>query len=735
MDFTSDFSIPLRQSQIIESDSDDPEDDKSNKESQAGQDLSEPSSPVFRKYCTSSPVFSHGKRRSFSEKKTYKVARRSLNIDFFKRFEVEDEEDDISVGNELSSLESEGGCASGVSGEPLAETQTSSQAVSSCQSSIGARPQPIENAKPLLTVTASKLIGDLEDDDEVCETSDSDVPPENILNSGKKKKPVKGGLAEQLDKILQQKASREHLEKYQTELENSDGGVTMSIVDVDYDDDNLILHGTSYAVLINTDFCPDPPVKGDAISFYHPKTHRYIDGEKILFGVFELKISKLAKDEPGSESNEVLKTRETNLRCPCLCGRTCFPSENFHLINYFGEHADESLSLSTKDDSIRSIPSSPSNNLHKVSVSKLVDILGGTSSSPQNSFRLCRKLKFSSEFLIHRIFFQETSNFENCGQEYRLSLLCEDNVGEFVLVRIDSTLSHDENWKLMFENWESMMGQKITLWSPFHIQNRYTRSQNIPLFTTISSIRQTNQRFCYVFKVFPGSRFDTEAEAVSIIKILDDLPSTSDNLQRVNLNVTVIHTPSDKSALYVVPASRPSSYRLITVGKSFFHDKFFQSDSSPCQCVIVGLLQKPCCSLTLDGFSSIISMKKKSGTDLSFLPVRSGASKVGDLVKIEGMVTRVNQQASLQWMECDICSSDEVEEQGPGSGWGSWKCLSCSNTGARHRVTLVCRVASWWVRLGKSAMMVLPNDKLKSFHPADVIGQVIAHCHYGMVNF
>lgn len=266
------------------------------------------------------------------------------------------------------------------------------------------------------------------------------------------------------------------------------------------------------------------------------------------------------------------------------------------------------------------------------------------------------------------------------------------------------------------------MGQKITLWSPFHIQNRYTRSQNNPLFTTISSIRQTNQRFCYVFKVFPGSRFETEAEEVSGgIKILDGLPVTSDNLQRINLNVTVIHTPSDKSALYIVPASEPSSYRLITVGKSFFYDKFFQSDSSPCQCVIVGLLQKPCCSLTLDGFSSVINMKKKTETDLSFLPVRSGASKVGDLVKIEGMVTRVNQQASLQWMECDLCSSDEVEEQE-----GSWKCLSCSNTGARHRVELVCRVASWWVRLSRSAMMVLPSDKLKSFHPADVIGQTIA---------
>ena len=331
------------------------------------------------------------------------------------------------------------------------------------------------------------------------------------------------------------------------------------------------------------------------------------------------------------------------MRCPCLCGGTCLESENFSLSNYLGEF--ESLSFSTKDDSLRSIPSSPSNNLHKVSVSKVVEILGGTSSSPQNSFRLCRKLKFSSEFLIHRIFFQEASNHENCVQQHRLTILCEDSSGEFVLVRIDSTLSNDGNWKFMFENWESMMGQRITLWSPFHIQNRYTRSQNIPLFTTISSIRETNQRFCYVFKVFPGSRFDTEAEAMSIMKIVDGLPRKSDNQQRVNLNATVIHISSDKSVLYILPVSDPSSYHLITGGKSFVHDKFFQPNSIPCQCVLVGLVQKPCCSLSLDGFSSIIRTKKTE-IDLSFLPVRSSSSKVGDLVKIEGMVTRVNQQAS-----------------------------------------------------------------------------------------
>lgn len=194
MDFSSDFSIPPRQSQIIESDSDDPGDDKLNKESQAGQDLSEPSSPVFRKYCTSSPVFSHGKKRSFPEKETHKVARRSLDLDFFKRFELEEEEEeDISVDNELSPLESEGGCVSGVSGE--AQAETSSQAVSSCQSSIGSRPQPIENTKPLATLTASKLVCDLEDDDEVCETSDSDAPPDNILNSGKKEETCKGWIS------------------------------------------------------------------------------------------------------------------------------------------------------------------------------------------------------------------------------------------------------------------------------------------------------------------------------------------------------------------------------------------------------------------------------------------------------------------------------------------------------------------------------------------------------------
>ena len=714
MDFTSDFNIPTPQSQLIESDSDEPVCDKSIKESCGSQDQSESSSPVFRKYRTSSPVFSHGKKRSSSPVvETHKVARRSLNLDFFKRLEG-DEETLISTGeDEFSSFES---------GEAVAETLSlaSSQAVSSCQSSIGARPQPIEDPGRLVAVTASTLLGELTEDDEVFETGD--ITPD-ILNSGKKKKSVKGGMAEQLEKILQQKSSREHLEKYQTELGNSDGEVTMVIVDVNQDDDNFILQGKNYGVIMNTDFCPDMPEKGDTVSFYHPKAHRYIDGKKVFFGVFKIKIiSKSPEDEKDDDVTK--QTTESNLKCLCLCGGICRGSENFHLPNYFGDILDKSHSLSTSDDSLRSIPSSPSNNLHKVPVSKLVEILGGTSSSPQNSFRLYRKIKFSSDLLIHRIFFQKATHREDNCQLYSFTILCQDTSGEFVLVKIDSSLINDVNWKFMFENWEAMIGQRIALWSPFHIQNRYTRAQNIPLFTTISSICETNQRFCYVFKAFPGSRFDTdtEAEERGIIKIVDCLPVKSDNHQRVNLKATVIYTSSDKSVLYILQASDPSSYRLITAGTSFVHDKFFRVDSRPCQCVIVGLLQKPCGSLSLDGFSSIIRIKK-TVIDLSFLPVRASASKVGDLVRIEGMVTRVNQQASLQWMECDTCGSDEVEEE-PGAGAG-WRCLRC-NTGteARHRMELVCRVDSWWARLGKSANMLLPNDKLKSFHPADVIGQV-----------
>ena len=720
MDFSSDFNIPDRPSQIIESDSDDHRDGESN---QSGiiKDESGSSSPIFRRCLKSSPVISGGKRKNSFEDGTHK-ARRSLNSDFFDRcesklFEKESDEN-ISIEDE-EFLESEEVFESG---QVLTESGSlaSSEVVSSCQSSIGAQPQPIEDKRPLMT--ASTLMGELEEEDEVFQTSStSDTPPDNILNSGKKRKLLKGGLAESLEQCLQQKSSKEHLEKYQTVKGNLDADVTMTILNIVMDGDNLILQGSCYDVLLNTDFCSEAPEIGDRIRFSHLNTHRYIDGRKILFGVLRFTVISKTLEEARINSKEE-KISETDLSCPCLRGGSCLLSENFDLQNYFVENLERSISISSKDDSLRSIPSSPSNILNNVSVSKLVEVLGGTSSSPQNSFSLCRKLKFSSEFLIHRIFFQrKPTNIEKYS-ECSPSLLCEDSSGEFVLVKLDSALRKDENWRIIFgENWESMMGQRITLWSPYHIQNRFTRSQNVPLFSTISSIRETNQRFCYVFKVFVGSKFDIGVEAKTNIKILDDLPSISGDSRRVNLNSTVIYITTDKNDLYILPASNPSSYLLITARKSFVHDKFFKTDTVPCRCVIVGLVQESCGNLSLDGFSSIIILEERVELDLAFLPGRSGSSKVGDLVKIQGMVTRVDQQASLQWMECDVCSSDEVKDE-PGGGW---RCLSCNQlTGARHKIELVCRVGSWWVRLSNSAKKILPTDNLDSFHPADVIGQV-----------
>ena len=46
-------------------------------------------------------------------------------------------------------------------------------------------------------------------------------------------------------------------------------------------------------------------------------------------------------------------------------------------------------------------------------------------------------------------------------------------------------------------------------------------------------------------------------------------------------------------------------------------------------------------------------------------------------------------------------------------------------TKPEHKIDIVCRVGSFWSRLNKSAKSILPTDKTNSFHPGDVIGQVV----------
>ena len=741
MDFSSDFLPSARLSQTIESDS---ENDRGTENKHSQEDSS---SPVFRRQThhhstPSSPVFCSGKRKqplAPAEQNRDKVVR-SLNSDFLVRCQnkLNQSQKDSRPCDGAQDCDIESGHSS-MSGDLQAISVASSQVVSSCPSSMGAQPQPIEDRRTL--VTASSFLANLEEEgieDDMQENVLSDEEEQealdSILNSNKKKrKPVKCGLLEHFNKLLQQKQSKEHLEKYQNDRENFSSNVSMKLLKITKENDVLILSGCEYDLVINMDFCEETPSIGDTISFCYPRTNKIVDGRKVLFGVFKFTIiskSSLSENEQKEHEQETgTVTKERNLQCPCQSSEAAVCHHGFKYFSLPNQTtlSDSDLPMNVSKDSEKSfelLSPNTRNSYINLPLNKLVEKLGGTTSSPQSSFTLSRNIKFSCQLNVHRVFFRRKQELaDGCYP----TLLCEDAAGEFALLKFDEDLENDPNWRILYGNeWESLHGVKMTIKSPFHIQSRITRSQNVSLFSTIHSIRGTDQRFCYVFKCFPGSLYSVEGERACGTNIDDMLSDSGDTEaeQRVNCRATLLHFSPDTNTLYAVIPSvlKSSPYHRVVVKTSFVLEKFLKPDTSniPSQAVILGIMLDKYGDLHLDGYSSIIAVTPVSA-EISFLPTRSSSSNAGDLVRIEGMVTKVDEKASLQWMECNLCKSDELEQAGRG-----WRCGGCGQgAGAELQVELVCTVGGQPARLTRAAKQLLPPaavNSFHSFHPVDVIG-------------
>jgi hypothetical protein len=90
------------------------------------------------------------------------------------------------------------------------------------------------------------------------------------------------------------------------------------------------------------------------------------------------------------------------------------------------------------------------------------------------------------------------------------------------------------------------------------------------------------------------------------------------------------------------------------------------------------------------------------------LPAFASACKEEDLVRLEGVVLGVDQEVSMQWMECNTCQSDQLLNSKQG-----WNCTqSGSSNEASHIVELACCVKGVWVRLRESARKVLPGEEV-----------------------
>ena len=721
MDISTEFEIPLGPSQTIDSDSDN---------SNSGQDKDESGgrSPIIRRsrpYKSRPPgsplILSKRRGRTPDSSRPAKTrsVRRALEVDF------QDNEVSSSgpAGDENENIV-QGSLEKGLT--TLNNSEHSSQQVSSCDSSIGKDPQPILSSKIDSFLSASTIMANLDEEEEENQEPDTTV---NLLDSGRKRKHVKFGFAEQMEKLIQRKKSHETLEKYQNKQEGNEkkNWEEFQIVRVENVGNTHLLYGEREVLAINSLFCPRTPSAGDRVRFSSSKTW-LLEGERpIRFGVTSLSLEQ--GKPPGPSETEL--TRSMSLCCSCLDGfPTCLKASTDFQLEVF-KYGLESAENSQDSDQSSDVTQSPEE--EEMSVARAVEKLGGFSSSPVSHLRT---MKLRLEVLVHRVFFkakQNEADSEMGELDFQVSLLCEDLKGDFCLVKLSAGMEEDPHWRVLFrDNWEFFQGCRVRLMSPLNVEERNTRSHHNQLFDVIRSIRETNQRICYVFTLFPGSQFRMEESAVVSLKsqLGDASQSTvllSEGQRRLNWKVTVIYFNPEDRILHVLRDQLPGVVRLEVRSSLFISKLLFNSGRFFFSCSVLGLCLDSSGHLALDCLSSIVD-KCPVTVDISRLSLFSlrSSSAPGDLCVVEGPVVSVDQEASLQWVECDNCQSEDIHQAGDG-----WRCSSCGDRATPSlKIELVCDVGQTGatVRLTDSAMTVLPEGVISDvggFHPADVIGQMV----------
>ena len=708
MDFSSEFEIPVGPSQIIDSDS---ENSNNGREDIYGAGER---SPIIRRIrplnCRppGSPIFA-SKRKSVAPEPVIplktKPVRRALEVDFHET-ESLDENENVDIS---SFDENEITCN---------KPDDSSQQVSSCGSSIGRSPQPVSSL-----LSTSTFLADMEEEDQDTDKSIS------LLDSGRKRRHVRFGFAEQMAKLIQRKKSHDILENYQNK-QNGEGPQNwqkFEIVEVQNFGNIYFIYGEKEVLAINSTFCSGTPTVGETVRFSSSKTSSLQKGERtIWFGVTNVSLHPAEAQQESSSRKEVTElTKSIALNCPCRDGAlsTCLKVLSDFQLEMFKMSQETSLA---EDSCSGGSQDSQSQEELNTTVANAVEKLGGFSSSPRS---LLRTLKLQLEVIVHRVFFRSKvreDETEVGDLKFQISLLCEDLKGDFCLMRLSAEMEEDDHWRVLFrDNWEYFQGCRVTIMSPFLVQDRQTRSQNSQLFDVIRSIRETNQRICYVFTCFPGAKYRMEETAVISVSSQSTV-GDSELQRRVNWPVKVIVFSPEDRVLHVVRDTQPGVVRL-EVRKSLFIDRLlFTSGRFSFSCTVLGICVDSSGFFFMDYFSSIVN-KCPVSVDISQLglsPLRP-SSEAGELVRVEGPVVSVDQEASVQWQECSRCHSEDVQETEDGSS-----CSDCGHQTTRTMIELVCDVGQpgATVRLSHSATSILPQPNishLARFHPTDVLGRLV----------
>ena len=131
------------------------------------------------------------------------------------------------------------------------------------------------------------------------------------------------------------------------------------------------------------------------------------------------------------------------------------------------------------------------------------------------------------------------------------------------------------------------------------MQDRITRSNKQKLFSVIRSIRNTNQRFCYVMKAFPGSTLELVEVGVVGTEYVPSLARASRPQGcRVNLRVLVmVYVDRDMGQLFM--QDNPST------SKAYWEATISPSSPLPAQLPVTALLTGLCVEGGPGGFHAV----------------------------------------------------------------------------------------------------------------------------------
>jgi len=523
---------------------------------------------------------------------------------------------------------------------------------------------------------------------------------EGIGRSRRRKKALKGGLEEQLERALEWGRSGQALRRHQGDVRGSQ----VTVQRLNQVGDCLVVHcvcqgdssapngkdvrGESLVLLINRLFCPILPVPGQKV-FYSPPFTSTKDraGFQLVVGLTGLYLGEIAP--PSVLPEEVTRSESMDLRCPCMRGGSCPGS-----VAPVRASPVATVTLHTNS-------SQPPSQLTPLSaaVEQAVKSGIGGSNSSRMVIEVEVRLIWGSATALHA---------------QQVELLVEEQGHSVVLRPIGS----GGGWEgVLSGDVDLVIGAKVKVWGMFDVQGRHTRSNHRKLFKVLEGTSAHQQRILYALNVSGGGIEVLEAGKVPEIScpsLREAFELTPDS--RVNIGCKILHLEraGDTGLLHIQEMSGGSPLRVPCDLSSMLVAQV-ANQANPFSCILASAVVLGSSSLlSTDSYSCLFDCKPILLSDLvSNLPP---SSTVGDLVCVAGALEEVDMVASTQWLECQDCQCEEVVEG---------RCKSCGGSEVEKRIQLIARIGNDWVELSQErATSLLPAIQETPAFDKDHLGTV-----------